>query len=172
MFKFYAPDFLLNFVRGSCDENAIKLVTGYIKFSYKSLLTDLNLLCEEKRVEDIQLLHNNKILQIKSEVKPLSSEKEGYIRDSMCKCLKLPPDSVSFLGPVYGCITLVYRYNKTLDDNKQQLLQNTILVKDLAPLAHLDVTWLRIDNMELKIPSVEESSQVITCFSAYVRIAM
>ena len=165
-FKYYAPDLLLDFVIASCNQQAIAMVIHYIKFSYNNLLTDLNLICEQERVkrENIQPLENKKILQIKSEVMPLSSQKEFFIRDIVCKCLNMPSSSVSFLGPIPGCIILVYRY-KMSDNSKQQLLQNTILVKDLAPLADLNVRWLRIDNnMELKIPSVEESIQVIFVF--------
>ena len=162
LFKYYAPDFLLNFVAASHHKEAFKKVTDYINNSHHTLLKDFNLICESERVtrENIQSSDNEKRLHIKSEAKPLSSEKESFIRDALCKYLKLPPHSVSFLGPKPGCVTLVYKHKMT-DSIKQLVLQDESLVEELVPLADLNVIWLRIDNeMELKIPSVKEFMEV------------
>lgn len=165
-FTYYAPDTLLDFVAATHDKLAIGKVNDYIKYSHNTLLTDLNLVCESKRVEkeNIQSSSNKKILQIKTEAKPLSSEKESFIRYTMCKCLKMPPNSISFLGPIPGCITLVYKCRMS-DTAKQQLLQKEFLVTELAPLADLNVVWLRIDNeTELRIPLVKEFDKVKIVF--------
>ena len=165
-FTYYAPDTLLDFVAATHDKLAIGMVKDYIKYSHNTLLTDLNLICESERVdkENIQSSSNNRILQIKTEAKPLSSEKESFIRYTMCKCLKMPPNSISFLGPIPGCITLVYTCRMS-DTAKQQLLQKKLPVTELAPLADLNVLWLRIDNeTELKIPSVKEFDEVKIVF--------
>ena len=169
IFKYYAPDYLLNFVLASHHQEAIEKVTVYIDNSYRILLKDMNLICESERVEreNIKPLYNEKKLHIKSEAKPLSSEREFFIRNAMCKCLKLPPYSVSFLGPKPGCITLVYKHKMT-DSIKQLVLQDKFLAKELVPLADLNVIWLRIDNeMELKIHSVKESKEV-TIYAEYI----
>ena len=160
-FKYYDPDLLLEFVNASDSEDAIKTVTAYITLCHNTLVKDMNLICERERVEKEKLLPlgNKKILQIKSEVKPLSAEVESLIRYTACIELGFPPDSVSFLGPVPGCIILIYKY-KMLDSFVQQLFQNKFATKKLVRLANLKVIWLRIDDMELKIPSVKECTEV------------
>ena len=160
-FKYYAPDLLLEFVNASDSDDAIRRVTAYIEFSHHALITDLDLICEHERVtkENIASLSNKKILQIKSEAKPLSAEAESLIRDTMCYCLKFPADSVSFLGPAPGCIILIYKYRMP-DSFVQQLFQGKFAAKELVHLANLKVMWLRIDDMELKIPSVKECAEV------------
>lgn len=160
MFTYYAPDTLLNFVKATNNEVAIGMVTNYIKYTHNFLLTDLNLINESDRVvrEKIKSLSNDKILQIKVEAKPLSSEKEVFIRCTMCECLKIPVNSVTFLGPVLGCLTLVYKMS---DSGKKQLLQNKILVEELMPLANLNVMWLKVDNeMELNISAKKKFDEV------------
>ena len=161
IFKYYAPDLLLNFVSASHHQKALKKVEDYINNSYRTLIKDMNLICEFEQAtrESIQFFDNTKKLYIKSEAKPLSSEKEILIRNAMCECLKLTLYSVSFLGPKPG-ITLVYKHKMT-DSIKQLVLQDKFPVRELLRLADLNVIWLRIDNeMELKIPSVRESMKV------------
>ena len=158
--NYYAPDLLSNFVAASYHEEAKKKIDHYINSSYHTLLKNFNLICESERItkEKVQIFGNKKLLHIKSEAVPLSSQKETFIRNAMCKCLKLPPYSVLFTNPMPGCITLVYKMS---DNVKQQVLKNVFLDKELLPLANQNITWLRIDNkMELKIPSVKESMEV------------
>ena len=173
-FTYYAPDTLLDFVAATHDEKAIGMVTDYIKYSHNTLLTDLNLICESERVvkENIQSSSNNKILQIKTEAKPLSSEKELFIRYTMCKCLKMPPNSITFLGPIPGCVTLVYKC-KMSNSEKQQLLQKKVPITELAPLADLNVLWLRIDDeVELKIPFVKVFDKVTVVVRICLHVPM
>ena len=146
----YDYELLVAFVEATECPEAIKLLDNFTKELHSSILSDLDLLCENGELQDPKdFMPGTHKLIIKYVGGECTMKIQKLVQNIICERFQLKKGSVTFIGVEEGSVNLVYQISPAV---KSYLHQYTITSKDVAVFFDNNINCLLIDNKELKLP--------------------
>ena len=147
----YDYELLIAFVEASECQEAIKLLDDFTKVLQSSILSDLDLLCDDGELRDPKVfMPGTHKLIIKYVGGKCTMKIEKLVRSIVCERFHLKRGSVTFIGVEEGSVAFVYQISPAV---KSYLHQYTITTEDVTVFFDSNIHCLLIDNKELKLPS-------------------
>lgn len=145
----YDYELLTAFVEATECQDAIKLLDDFTKELHSSVLSDIDLLCEDEELRDPKdFMPGTHKLVIKYDGGECTMKIEKLVRNIICECFHLKKGSVTLIGVKKGCVAFVYQISPAV---KSHLHQYHITTKDVTVFFDNHIKCLLVDNEELKL---------------------
>ena len=146
----YDYELLTAFVESTECQEAIKLLDDFTKELHNSVLSDLDLLCDDGELRDPQdFMPKTHKFVIKYIAGRCTMKIENLVRNIVCEHFHLKRGSITFIGVKEGSVALVYQISPAV---KSYLHKFTITAENAAEFFdNYNISCLLIDDKELKL---------------------